>query len=49
MLVTPSKTVPLPDVLLQQVRFVVIMMASEGKFIKTEDLKILLVYYYKMS
>jgi len=43
MLVDPSKTVPLPDVLLQQVQFVVILMASDSKLIIPTDFKILSV------
>jgi hypothetical protein len=49
MLVDPSKTIPLPDVLLQQVQFVVILMTSDSKLIIPTDFKILSVYYYKMS
>jgi hypothetical protein len=40
MLVDPSKTVLLPDVLLQQVQFVAILMASESKLIIPADFKI---------
>jgi len=39
MLVSPSKTALLSDVLMQQVQFVVILMASEGKVITPTDLK----------
>jgi hypothetical protein len=41
MLADPSKTTPLPDALLQQVQFVVILMASDSKLIIPTDFKIL--------